>query len=95
MSQFDETTERKAREIFEKENPHLANDTYYKDNPDKSMTIRAARDCRNSTKASLEILARGMREISNWTDDPESAYIARHAIAQVKARGDWPLPPEE
>lgn len=32
---------RAARENFEKENPHLANDEYYKQNPEKSMTFRA------------------------------------------------------
>jgi hypothetical protein len=35
------TPEEKAREHFEKALPHLAEDKYYKENPDKSMTIGA------------------------------------------------------
>lgn len=87
MSQFDQTTEKKSEEYC----------------PDRDVTIpgrgkihirHSKREGfeagRNSTKASLEILARAVEKCANEKFNPVRG-AALEAIAQVKANGDWPL----
>lgn len=93
MSQFDETTEKKAEDY---RNSYVLRHDLHR----IGFTVG-----RNSAKESLEILARAVlhyeRMFEDWAmssgaqtleqaRDPESK--ATKAIAAVKARGDWPLP---
>lgn len=92
-NQFDETTERKAREDH----------AMIPDTKDvlalKWEYIAAWKAGRDSAKESLEILATAMEEISGkFGDTTQLGFdrqidkkLAAETIAQVKARGDWPL----
>lgn len=94
MSQFDQTTEEKAGELF------FALPGSSEICVDQARAV--AKDFRNSTKASMEILARalvdleqcrgrrsGISDMHGWKH--AMAALATEAIAQVKANGDWPL----
>lgn len=90
MSQFDQTTEKKAGE--ERDNVWHHRYPMSKDYSPEGMFSRG----RNSTKASMEILARALQEIDLGTgyygaQAREYKTIAAAAITKVKANGDWPL----
>lgn len=85
MSQFDQTTEKKVEAYCKPEG--------YLDCAYNEADFKAGR---NSTKASMEILARALREIDLGTgyygaQAMEYKTIAAAAITKVKANGDWPL----
>lgn len=80
MSQFDETTDARGKEIYE--------DSYSKRG--------AFCSGRNSTKDSLQILAWAVEEKPcNCVDSGMAPRMIKcqrcHDISQVKANGDWPL----
>lgn len=89
MSQFDETTKAKAKELYVL--------------PEELAEPRAFgfTKGRDSAKPSLEILARALQEINTQPCDElflnmkswvfSAKREADKAIAEVKTRGDWPL----
>lgn len=108
MSQFDETTELRIisaqmpEEFQEKVNELLANGGWkitctemsVTDHHYWAMAIRSPK----SAKASMEVMARALLDISVHEIEVDgidveslAATEAKKAIAQVKARGYWPL----
>jgi hypothetical protein len=82
-TQFDQTTERKGRAYEESK---VINGLLHPVLPPFTAG-------RNSAKESLGILARALQHIKdNMIEDYSSID---EAIAQVKERGDWPLPEED
>lgn len=83
MSQFDQTTEKKAHDWW-RDNSRFCT----------GNLTNAYRSGRNSAKESLEILARALLEIRDKHpgDAVEWSMLkADAAIYNVRARGDWPL----
>lgn len=97
MTQFDRTTEAKAMD--------LALNSFQVTDPERDCCCRSYKKGRNSTRESLEILARAIESCDKHgrrLDFPQTAERRAaivntmneeiyHAIAAVKARGDWPL----
>lgn len=104
MSQFDQTTEKKAEEFTELAVRVNCKYTPEAQKEDYGFGIsHGFKNGRNSTKASMEILARAAAEIEELDSDPfnhhkDASKCAickmKEAIAQVKANGDWPLEEE-
>lgn len=86
MTQFDQTTEKKAGEFAL--GPEGSHDKSWTN----EMLSKGFTEGRNSAKESLEILARALDFHTGTCVTAEGQRTsAAHAIAQVKARGDWPL----
>lgn len=94
MSQFDETTKRKVDEYMQVRfaggvrkvrggEVHL----HFGLNNMKNIAV----EIRNSTKASLEVMAKALLQYEARPQDADDFDVATDAIAAVKANGDWPL----
>lgn len=85
MNQYDETTKAKAEEYSKSIYENAGVD--YRAGRPISIAFVAGRD---SVKGSLEILARAL-EVYSFPSVTYKSDAADKAIAEVKARGDWPL----
>lgn len=91
MSQFDQTTEAKAKDFAPTGSGmnYHGGPGWWTEDMRKGFTAG-----RNSTKASMEILARALKDVAYKHPEcfcMDQVGIAEQAIAQVKANGDWPL----
>lgn len=94
MTQFDQTTEKKAEERLPASRHPLLMDGIIRER-------EIWRDGRNSAKPSLKILARAIRdilEVESMRTDTRKSFLqedCEEAIAKVKKLGDWPLDSRE
>lgn len=87
MSQFDESTVRKAEE-YKESFPKFETPAF------NWRHVSGFKAGRNSAKESLEILAKKFEWMLSEYNEWEASRMLdeiNEAIAKVKARGDWPL----